>query len=86
MKGELKKGGQYGHRASDFWGNSNKGNENRNENENRKPRLNGDCNNCGKIGHRAVGYWVNKGKYKDYDVNNLFVRATFCGELQEDDK
>ena len=29
-----------------LWGKSNKGNDNRNDNKNRKPRFNGECNNC----------------------------------------
>ena len=41
-------------------------------------------NNCGKRGHRASDCWEKKGKRKEYDVDNLFVGATFCGEVQEE--
>ena len=50
------------HRASYFWGNSNKNDNINNNNNARTPPFNGECNNCGKIGHMAVGYWAKKGK------------------------
>ena len=59
--------------------------ENKNKN-NRKPRFNGEYKNCGKIGHRADDCWAKKGKDKDDDIGNLFVVATFCGEVSEEDK
>ena len=42
--------------------------------------------NCVKRGHRVVDCWKNKGKEKDYDVEKLFVEATFCEKVSEDDK
>ena len=54
LKGECNKCVKYGHIVSDFWGDSNKGNEKRNGNNNRKPPFNGECNNCGKRGQREV--------------------------------
>ena len=44
----------------------------------------GECNNCGKRGHRAVDCLAKKGKEKDDDIKNLFVRATFYGEVKEE--
>ena len=46
FQGESNKCGKYGHRASDYWGNSNKVNDNINYNKNIKPRFNRECNNC----------------------------------------
>ena len=43
-------------------------------------RFNGECKNCVNRGHRAVDCWKYK-KYIDDDVYNLFVVATFCGEV-----
>ena len=60
FKGMYNKCDKYDHRAAYSQGNENKGNENKN---NRKPRFNGECNNCGKKGHRAVDCWL-KNKYK----------------------
>ena len=62
-----------------------KQNDNRKYNKTaRNPRFNGECNNCRKRGHKAVGCWAKQVKEKDGDVDNLFVGATFCGEVQED--
>ena len=86
FKSECNKCGKYGHRASDFWVNINKVNDNRNNSKNnRKPLFNGEGGNCGKIGHMAVYCWSNnKDKYDDFD--NLFVGAKFYGEVSEDYK
>ena len=84
FKGGCKKCGKFCHRALDCWVNNNK-NNNINENRTaRKPRFNGECKNCGKRVHKAVDCWAKKGKEKDDDVDNLFMGATLCGEVQED--
>ena len=81
FKGECNNRGSYGHRASKCWGNKN---DNRSDNKTAiNPRFNRECNNCGKRGHKAVDCWAKKGKEKDDEVDNLFVGATFCGEVQE---
>ena len=52
----------------------------RNGNENNgKPRFNEEYTNRGKNVHRTVDCW-SKNEEEEDDVNNLFVRATFCGE------
>ena len=86
FKGEFNNCGRSGHRASDCWVNSNKNKNIKDNNNARNPCFNGECNNCGKRGHTAVYYQAGKGKEKDYDVDNLFVEATFCGEVQEENK
>ena len=59
------------------------GDENRNENKSeRKPRFNREFNKCGIRGYRSADFCAKKGKQKDDDVNNLFVGAPFCGEVQ----
>ena len=73
--------GKYVYRAPECWVNSNK-NDNRNDSKTAsKICFNRELNNCGKRGHRAVDFWVKKVKEKYNSVDNLFVRATFCGEV-----
>ena len=79
FKETCNKCGKYGHRASDWWGNDNKGNDNRNDNKNNmKSCFNGECNNCGKRSLRVVDCWAKK-KEKEDDVNDLCLGATLCG-------
>ena len=61
------------------------GNENiNNNNTERNPHFNGECKNCDKRGHRDADCWEKKVKQKDDDVDNLFLGAKLCGEVQEE--
>ena len=81
FKGTCNKYDKYSHRALDLWGNGNNGNE---KNNNRKPHFKGECNSYGGKGRRGVDFWLNN-KEKEDEVNNLFVRDKFCGEVLESD-
>ena len=84
FKGKWNKCGRCGHRVSDWWVNNNK-NYNINDNKTtRKPCFNEECSKCGKIRQKDAGFGAKKGKEKDDDLENLFVGATLCGEVQED--
>ena len=43
-----------------------------------------ECNNCGRRGYRGNVNWKKKGKQKDDEVDNIFVGATFCVEVQKE--
>ena len=60
-------------------------NQNRNDNKSeRKPRFNREFNKCGIRGYRSADFCAKKGKQKDDDVNNIFLVALLCGEVQEE--
>ena len=83
-KGECKHCENYSHISSECWVNINK-NDNRNLNKTaRNTHFNGECNNCGKRASRYIDCCTKKVKYKDNDVDNLFMGATLCGEFREE--
>ena len=84
FKGKCNKFGNYGHRASDCWVNSNKNDNINNSKTARNTRFNRECKNCKKTGHKAFVCWSYKLKEKYDDVDNLFVVSTFCVEVQEE--